>query len=75
MGPSFSPFSSPKDLGIVGRPMPRPQLQDLVRAFEGRKLPVPRDDMMPSDVTEVGATSSHTKKIGWTSVTLWKQKV
>ena len=41
---------------------PHPQHQDLVRAFEGRKLPVPRDDMMPSDVTEVGATSSHTKK-------------
>ena len=41
---------------------PHPQHQDLVRAFEGRKLPVPRDDMMPSDLTEVGATSSHTKK-------------
>jgi len=39
------------------RPVPRSTFpiiprEDLVRAFEGRKLPVPRDDMMPSDVTE-----------------------
>ena len=40
----------------------RPQHQDLVRAFEGRKLPVPRDDMMPSDLTEVGGNIFPQKK-------------
>ena len=26
--------------------------QDFIKSFEGRRLPVPREDMLPADITE-----------------------